>query len=492
MKSSGEEMDIIAAYRLVGTYRGAAAMCGTTHKTVKRVVERAASGGTRPRRKPRERNFDTVEGLVAGRVKETKGRISAKRLLPAARAAGYEGSPRNFRRLVARVKQEWRRDHHRGRRPAVWAPGEVLAIDWGSVGALHVFCAVLAWSRVRFVRFAADEKAATTLRLLAECFEELGGVPRTVLADRMGCLKGGVVANKVVPTAEYVRFAAHYGFRPDWCEAADPQSKGIVENLVGYAKRDVMIGQGPFADAASANAAAVPWCAEVNAAVHSEVMAVPAERMEKERELLGPLPSLRPAIGSPGAARKVDRLSCVRFGSARYSVPNRFTGERVAVAESGGRLLVTDPATGEVLAEHAPVAPGEAAVLDEHYGGPRPAPRRAVRPKTPDEKAIAALGPAGERFIAGSAAAGNTRLAGDLAELAALRAAHDDEALTAALERAVAFRRWRAEDVRAILAAGAGVPRPRPAGDALVIELPRVPVRPLSDYRVAGRDGGAS
>ena len=36
----------------------------------------------------------------------------------------------------------------------------------------------------------------------------LGGVPGKVLADRMGCLKGGVVANVVVPTAAYVRFAA--------------------------------------------------------------------------------------------------------------------------------------------------------------------------------------------------------------------------------------------------------------------------------------------
>jgi len=31
-----------------------------------------------------------------------------------------------------------------------------------------------------------------------------------VLADRMGCLKGGVVANVVVPTPDYLRFAAHY------------------------------------------------------------------------------------------------------------------------------------------------------------------------------------------------------------------------------------------------------------------------------------------
>src|SRR6266536_1783855 len=95
------------------------------------------------------------------------------------------------------------------RRPAVWSPGEHLVIDWGAEGGLHVFCAVLAWSRFRFVRFAADERAETTLAMLAECFEVLGGVPGKVLADRMGCLKGGVVANVVVPTAEYLRFAAH-------------------------------------------------------------------------------------------------------------------------------------------------------------------------------------------------------------------------------------------------------------------------------------------
>lgn len=486
MKSSGEVMDIIAAYRQVGTYRGAAAMCGTTHKTVKRVIERAEAGGKRPERRPRGRNYDSVAELVAGRVKATSGRISAKRLLPAARAAGYEGSPRNFRRLVAVAKQEWRRDHRRGRRPAVWAPGEVLAIDWGAIGPLHVFCAVLAWSRVRFVRFADNERSETTLGFLAECFEELGGVPKTVLADRMGCLKGGVVANRVVPTAEYVRLASYYGFRPDWCEAADPQSKGIVENLVGYAKRDLMIPQAPVGDLAAANAAAVAWCAEVNAAVHSEICAVPAVRLEAERDLLGPLPSLRPAIGRPGVTRKVDRLSCVRFGSARYSVPARLIGTEVTVAESGGRLLVTSPATGEVLAEHAPVAPGEASVLDEHYGGPRPVPRRAVRPKTAAEKAFAELGPVAEQFIAGSAASGNARLPSDLDDLAALRAAHGDQALAAALERAVAFRRWRAEDVRSILAAGTGTPQPRPAGDALVIELPRVPVRPLSDYKFGG------
>jgi transposase len=226
-------MDIISAYREVGTYRGAAEVTGTTHKTVKRVIARHEAGGAAPERASRGHNYDGVAGLVAERVGKTSGRISAKRLLPAARAAGYAGSARNFRRLVAEQRRLWRQEHHRGRRPAIWSPGEHLVIDWGAEGGLHVFCAVLAWSRVRFVRFAADERSDTTLAMLAQCFEVLGGVPGKVLADRMGCLKGGVVANVVVPTAEYVRFAGHYGFRPGFCEAADPESKGIVENLVG-------------------------------------------------------------------------------------------------------------------------------------------------------------------------------------------------------------------------------------------------------------------
>jgi hypothetical protein len=247
-----------------------------------------------------------------------------------------------------------------------------------------------------------------------------------------------------------------------------------------------MVPQAPFTDMAAANAAATAWCAEVNAVTHSEICAVPAERLASGREQPGPLPSLRPAIGKPGVIRKAGRLSCVRFGSARYPVPVRLIGQQVAVAGSGGRLLIADPVTGEAVAEHAPVAPGEASVLDEHYGGPRPAPRRAVRPKTAAEKAFVTLGPVAEQFITGSAASGNTRLAADLEEMAALRAAHGDTALTAALDRAVAFRRWRAEDVRSILAAGTGAPQPRAAGDALVIDLPAVPVRPLPDYKIEG------
>ncbi len=214
----------------------AAELCGTTHKTVKRVIEKFEAGDTPPEPTERPHNYDAVIDIVTERITKSQARISAKRLLPVARAAGYEGSDRNFRRLVAEEKAKWRTDHHRGRRPAVWSPGEYLVIDWADVGhGLHLFCAVLAFSRWRFVAFATNERATTTLALIAEALAAVGGVPIKVLADRMACLKGGVVANVVVPTPDYVRLATHYGFRPDFCHANDPQSKGIVENLVGYA-----------------------------------------------------------------------------------------------------------------------------------------------------------------------------------------------------------------------------------------------------------------
>jgi transposase len=473
-------MDIESAYREVGTFRGAAEICATTPKTVKRVVLAARSNGEVPET---PHNYDQVRDLVAARVEKTKARISAKRLLPAARAAGYGGSARNFRRLVADEKAAWRTENHRGRRPGVWEPGDVLTIDWGAIGPLHVFCAVLAYSRVRFVCFADNERSETTLNCLARCFEYLGGVPKTVLADRMGCLKGGVVANVVIASPAYVRMAAHYGFSPDFCEANDPESKGLVENLVSYVKSDLMIPEElSVFDLTSANEKAASWCEEVNGAMHSEISAVPAERLKAERPLLGELPSLRPEMGKL-VQRKVDRLSCVRFGSARYSVPVSYIGATLGLLVKDGRIEVIH--LGEIVASHAVVAPGETSIKDVHYGGPRPAPRRAVRPKTASEKAFCDLGPAAEAFIKGAAASGITSLKGDLDELLSLKAAHGAGPLLAAIERAVVFGRFRAHDVRSILAAGKGVPSPTRPGEALIVELPIVGTRPLSDYAIS-------
>ena len=481
MKTTRDYVNMIDAYHELGSYRAAAELCGTTDKTVRRAVERQQAGGPWVRR-PRvlRRNTDAVANVIASRVKDTDGRITAKRLLPAARAAGYQGSARNLRRAVAAAKADWRR-RRRSYKPWVPEPGKHLVIDWGDApGGLQMFCAVLAWSRYRFVRFASDESLKTTLGLLAECFEELGAVPAVVLSDRMGCLKNGIVANLVVPHPNYLRFAAHFGFRPDFCESQDPESKGVVEHLVGYAKSDLVIpADGWGGHAAQANRAARGWGLEVNGRVHSETMAVPDERLEQERPLMRRLPSLRPPL-CRGELRKVGRLQTVRFASARYSLPRMWVDKKVEVAVVDDEVLIAYD--GREIERHPLMAPGEISIKDEHYEVGVRRPLRPIRVRTGTERAFIALGPVAEAFLRAAAAAGTTRLAAELADIVTLELSWGREQLLSGLERALRFRRFKAADVRDILAAGPQAPNPVAAGKTLALALPEAPVRSLEAY----------
>jgi hypothetical protein len=91
---------------------------------------------------------------------------------------------------------------------------------------------------------------------------------------------------------------------------------------------------------------------------------------------------LRLQLGARPVSRKVDKLSCVRFGSARYSVPCRLIGQHVTITSTTTMIMIIEPVTGEILAEHRLVAPGETSIVDEHYGRARPdRPRRAPRPR---------------------------------------------------------------------------------------------------------------
>jgi hypothetical protein len=216
-----------------------------------------------------------------------------------------------------------------------------------------------------------------------------------------------------------------------------------VEHLVGYAKNDLLVPLGleqdPWADGlAGLNTRAVAWCEEVNTRAHSEICAVPAERLDTEVELLGELPSLRLQIGPRPITKKVDKLSCIRFGSARYSVPNRLIGSVVTVlVDERDRILrVVEPVTGEVHAEYELVAPGETSIVDAHYGRARPdTPRRAARPRTAAEREFLALGPVAEQFLVGAAAAGVSKLNTEIGQLLTVAAAHGNQALDPGYQR---------------------------------------------------------
>lgn len=46
-----------------------------------------------------------------------------------------------------------------------------------------------------------------------------------------------------VMTEEFAKYVAEAGYEPVFCMAADPQSKGLVENVVRYVKGNFLLGR---------------------------------------------------------------------------------------------------------------------------------------------------------------------------------------------------------------------------------------------------------
>src|SRR5437868_9627064 len=109
MKKPEEVMEILEAYDLAGTLRGAAALVGCDHKTVAYWVRMRDEAGGIP---VVERRRPAMEAMFAAKVDElvdrSGGRIRADVAHDKLVAVGYLGSARTTRRWVADAKRRWR------------------------------------------------------------------------------------------------------------------------------------------------------------------------------------------------------------------------------------------------------------------------------------------------------------------------------------------------------------------------------------------------
>ena len=355
----------------------------------------------------------------------------------------------------------------------MWSPGEYLVIDWAQAApGLFLFCAVLALSRWRFVAFATDERATTTLALIAEALAAIGGVPARVLADRMALPEGRGGRQRGRPDPGLRPVGRPLRVRPGLLPRPGPAIEGDRGEPVrlrptrpgrpaAHRGRDRRHGRWTCE---AANTAAAAWCAEVNAAVHSEICAVPDERLLAEREVLRPLPSLRLQIGAPPVhpQGRPAVLRPVRLRPLLGADPAD-RHQRAPSSSDTAAVLIAEPATGRSSPTTRWPRPGSASILDAHYDGPRPAPQpRATTENHHRAAVLRARRGRRKRSWSAPPRSATPDSARELEILLALGAAHGTDALVAALPRAVAFRRFRAADVRSILAAGTGAPQPRP------------------------------
>lgn len=220
--------------------------------------------------------------------------LSAVRLFEECRAAGYAGGlsqlqcyvrqtrPRPAPEPVVRFETE----------PGVQAQVDFaeVRLPWGKRSALLV---VLGYSRLLWLTFYPRQTMQTVMRGLEAAFTAFGGVPRECLFDQMRAVildDARSAGGKLLENPEFLRFAAHWGFRIRACRPYRAKTKGKVERPIHYLRHNFLYGREFLGDADLAAQAAL-WCTgTANQREHGTTHEVPQLRFERdERAALLPL-----------------------------------------------------------------------------------------------------------------------------------------------------------------------------------------------------------
>jgi transposase len=465
LKNSEEVMEILEAFDLTGTLRGAAELAGCDHKTVAHWVRarELAGGGLPAPARPRPR-VDRFAEKIEEWVERSRGRIRADVAHQRLVAMGYVGSERTTRRAVAEAKRRWRVEHGRRTRPWVVEPGLWMQWDYGdgptAAGrATVLFCAWLAWSRFRVVLPLWDRTMASVVMGLDRALRAFGGAPTYALTDNERTVSVDHVCGIAVRNPQIVAVARHYGLTIATCVPADPQSKGGSEATVRIARADLVPTdhnlRAAYASFAELDAECAVFCQRVNAREHRVTRRAPAVMLAEERGRLHPLPKV-PHTVCFGQTRRVCRQSTISVGGAVYSVPSKLVDERVWVRADGSELVVVHadgPDGPREVARHKLTTPGRPSIRDEHYP-PRPAGALERRPRAhgAEEQAFLQIGPGAEAWLIAAAAAGTTKLRRKAAEAVDLAKLHGPGDVDEALRVAADAGRFGDGDLAAILA----------------------------------------
>ena len=477
MKSREEIMNMLEAFDLAGSLRGAGELAGVSHHTVARYVAKRDAGelaGCGPRR--RERIIDPWLAKIEEWVERSGAKIRADVAFDKLTALGYTGSERTVRRAVAEVKANHRRGRRRVYRPWIPEPGMWAQWDWGAGPVIagrrtNLFCAWLAWSRFRVVIATWDRTLPGVIASLDRAMRAFGGAPTYWLTDNERTVTIDHVAGVAVRHPEMVAVGGHYGITVATCVPADPESKGGSEATVRVAKADLVptdanlrddyTSWGELVDACEA------WMAGINGREHRVTRRAPVEMLVEEQHRLHRLPEA-PYTAVFGETRRVSPSATVSFGAVTYSVPHTLADETVWVRVDGDQVVVTHCApSGPIeVARHQRSTPGHPMIDDAHYPA-RPAGPLARRPKPTSaaEAEFLAIGDGARTWLVEAAAAGTSRMKVKMAQAVTLARLHGEMRVDWALGHAAMFGRFADGDLASILTADPPGQRRHTAGE---------------------------
>ncbi|MFV0554270.1 MAG: IS21 family transposase [Mangrovibacterium sp.] len=210
------------------------------------------------------------------------------------------------------------------------AYGEEGQVDFGSFNMLtesggrrkvYFFTMVLSRSRQKYIYFQSKPfTTQSTIEAHNRSFEYFQGQPRKLLYDQDRVLMVSENLGDLLLTQDFQAYLSSMPFTAVFCRKADPQSKGKVENVVGFVKKNFLPGR-IYTDDQSLNESALGWLQRTgNGKKHAGIQKIPHQEWLIEQPYL--LPYQAQELPTPSfQSYKVRKDNSISYKGNFYTLP---------------------------------------------------------------------------------------------------------------------------------------------------------------------------
>jgi len=239
--------------------------------------------------------------------------------------------------------------------------GKQLQIDFGEHRTkngmkLHMFGAVLSASRYKYCGFQSEHFSTIDLiNHLLDCFEYMGGMPEELVIDQDAVMVLKENCGDIIFTKDFKHFREEMGLKIFVCRKSDPETKGKIENVIKYIKRNFLKLR-TFEGIEDVRTRAFRWLSRrANGKISLATRRIPREMFIEEKKHLRPLINsiYRSDISAGREKRKVDTLGMISVNSCKYPVPEDYRNHEVEIYKTNEQLFIYDIRTGEKIQEYA-------------------------------------------------------------------------------------------------------------------------------------------
>ena len=162
-----------------------------------------------------------------------------------------------------------------------------MRLSSGRQKKVWFFAMVLSRSRYKFVYFL--DKAFTTIEVCYAhelTFKYFGGIPQVIVYDQDRTMMVDENLGQLLLTSGFSQYVKVRGYKVHFCRKADPESKGKVESVIKYVKKNFLFNR-TYTDLDSLNSEALAWLGRTaNYLEHHVTKTSPSEAFRVESQAL--------------------------------------------------------------------------------------------------------------------------------------------------------------------------------------------------------------